>query len=415
MCLITVLPILRPGPEPRPVRRRRERMNSLTDLRDVVDVVIGVDTHVQTHSAAVLDTATGRVLDEITLDATARGYAESVEFANNHATLRAWALEGTGGHGAGLSRHLLEMSELVIELDRPKRVARRNGAKSDPLDAIRAAREAMARPRLGTPRSGGERQALSVLLTARRSAVNASTEAQLQVFSLVVAAPEPIRVRFRGQKLAAMLNTAAKLRVQSAWDVETTSTVVALRTLARRAHAMLQGARELQKAILAIIRGWRPDLLEQFGVGPIVAATVLCAWSHAGRVHSEAAFAMLAGVAPIPANSGQVTTRYRLNRYGDRQLNTALHTVVQIRIQYQPATRDYVARRTAEGKTSREIKRCLGRYVARNLYRLLENRATGACRSIGASRRSQPAIAAQLGLTSHSIEVSVAVPVGRCW
>ena len=189
-----------------------------------------------------------------------------------------------------------------------------------------------------------------MLLTARRSAVNASTEAQLQLFSLVVAAPEPIRVRFRGQKLAAMLNTAAKLRVQSAWDVETTSTVVALRTLARRAHAMLQEARELQKAILAIIRGWRPDLLEEFGVGPIVAATVLCAWSHPGRVHSEAAFAMLAGVAPIPANSGQVTTRYRLNRYGDRHLNTALHTVVQIRIQYQPATRDYVARRTAEGK-----------------------------------------------------------------
>src|SRR3954451_11132180 len=151
MCLITVLPSLRPGPEPRPVRRRRERMNSLTDLRDVVDVVIGVDTHVQTHSAAVLDTATGGVLEEITVEATTQGYAELVEFANNHATLRAWAIEGTGGHGAGLSQHLLEMSEIVIELDRPKRAARRTGAKSDPLDAIRAAREAMARPRLELP------------------------------------------------------------------------------------------------------------------------------------------------------------------------------------------------------------------------------------------------------------------------
>src|ERR687890_837587 len=349
MCLITVLPSLRPGPEPRPVRRRRERMNSLTDLRDVVDVVIGVDTHVHTHSAAVLDTATGGVLDEITVEATAEGYAE-----------------------------LVEMTEIVIELDRPKRAARRNGAKSDPLDAIRAAREAMARPQLGTPRSGGERQALSVLLAARRSAINASTEAQQQVFSLVIAAPEPIRVRFRGQRLAAMLNTAANLRVHASWDIETTSTVVALRTLARRAHAMLKEARELQKAIVVIIRSWRPDLLEEFGVGPIVAATVLCARSHTGRIHSEAAFAMLAGVAPIPANSGQVTTRYRLNRYGDRNLNTALHTVVQSRIQYQPATRDYVARRTAEGKTSREIKRCLARYVARDLYRLLENTATAA-------------------------------------
>lgn len=347
-------------------------MNSLTDLREVVDVVIGVDTHVGTHSAAVVDAATGAVLAEIVVEATARGYGELVAFADNHPRMRAWAIEGTGSHGAGLSRHLLGMSELVIELDRPKRAARRHGAKSDALDAVRAAREALARPRLGTPRSGGERQALSVLLAARRSAVNASTEAQQQLFGLIVAAPEPVRVRFRGQKLAAMLNTAAKLRVHPSWDVETTSTVVALRTLARRAHAMLKEARELQKAIVAIIRSWRPDLLEEFGVGPIVAATVLCAWSHPGRVHSEAAFAMLAGVAPIPANSGQVTTRYRLNRYGDRQLNNALHTVVQVRIQYQQATRDYVARRTAQGKTSREIKRCLARYVARDLYRLLE-------------------------------------------
>src|SRR4029453_5749162 len=233
MCLITVLPSLRPGPEPRPVRRRRERMTSLTDLREVVDVVIGVDTHVHTHSAAVLDTATGGVTQEIPVEATAEGYAELVEFANNHPMLRAWAIEGTGGHGAGLSRHLLESSEIVIELDPPKRAARRNGAKSDPLDAIRAAREAMARPRLGTPRSGGERQALSVLLAAPPSAGHPSTEGQQQGFNPGIAAPEPLRVRFRGQGLAAMLNTAASLRVHASWDIETASTVVALRTLAR--------------------------------------------------------------------------------------------------------------------------------------------------------------------------------------
>ena len=115
-------------------------MNSLTDLREMVDVVIGVDTHVHTHSAALLDTATGGVLDEITVEATPEGCAELVEFANNHVKLPARAIEGTGGHGASLSRHLLEISEIVIELDRPKRDARRNGAKSDPLDAIRTAR-----------------------------------------------------------------------------------------------------------------------------------------------------------------------------------------------------------------------------------------------------------------------------------
>ena len=200
-------------------------MNSLTDLGEVVDVIIGVDTHVGTHSAAAVNAATGGVLGEITVEATAHGYAQLVEFADEHAVLRAWAIEGTGGHGAGLARHLAQRQEIVVELDRPKRAKRRNGAKSDPLDAIRAAREALARPRLGTPRSGGDRQALSVLLAARRSAVQAATEAQLQVFSLVIAAPEPIRARFRGQKLPGMLATAASLRVQSSWDVETTTTV----------------------------------------------------------------------------------------------------------------------------------------------------------------------------------------------
>ena len=140
-------------------------MTSLTDLREVVDVVIGVDTHVHTHSAAVVDAATGGVLDEITVEATAGGYAELVEFANNHAMLRAWAIEGTGGHGAGLSRHLLEISEIVIELDRPKRAARRNGAKSDPLDAIAARYRRTAAPDRpdGKPLSGEDRSSLKTL------------------------------------------------------------------------------------------------------------------------------------------------------------------------------------------------------------------------------------------------------------
>ena len=348
-------------------------MSSLTDLREVVDVVIGVDTHVHTHSAAIVDARTGGVLEEITVEATADGYAELVAFADEHAVLRAWAIEGTGGHGAGLTRHLERDQEVVIELDRPERAKRRHGAKSDPLDAIRAAQEALSRPRLGGPRSGGDRQALSVLLAARRSAVNAAGDAQRQVFSLVIAAPEQIRARFRGQKLPAMLKTAAGLRVHASWDVETATTVTVLRSLARRAHALAEEAAEHEKAIRVIVRSWRPDLLEQLGVGPIVAATVLCAWSHPGRIHSEAAFAMLAGVAPIPANSGQITTRHRLNRYGDRQLNRALHTIVLSRIRYHQATRDYVARRTSEGKTTREIKRCLKRYIARDLYRLLEH------------------------------------------
>ncbi len=342
----------------------------MTSLSEIVDVVIGVDTHVHTHSAAALDARTGGVLGELTVGATPEGYEQLVTFADEHSALGAWAIEGTGGHGSGLARLLGDRDEVVVELDRPERTKRRNGAKSDPLDAIRAAREALSRAKLGTPRSAGDRQALSVLLAARRSAVESSTDAQRQVFSLVIAAPEVLRARFRGKKIPAMLNVAARLRVSNAWDVETTTTATVLRDLARRSLELSAEAARHEKAIVAIVRSWRPELL---GVGPIVAATLLRAWSHPGRVRSEAAFAMLAGVAPIPANSGQTTNRFCLNRYGDRQLNRALHTVALSRLRYDKTTQVYAERRIAEGKTPREIKRCLKRYLARDFYRLLEN------------------------------------------
>ncbi len=341
----------------------------MDSLSQVVDVVIGVDTHIATHSAAAVDTGTGAVAAEITVEATPGGYEELVRFADQHPGLRAWAIEGTGGHGAGLARHLACGDELVVELDRPDRARRRNGAKSDPLDAIRAA---LSRTSLGTPRTTGERQALSVLLTARRSAVEAATVAQQQVFSLVIAAPEQLRSKLRGQRMPAMTRSAARLRLQAGWDLETRTTATVLRDLARRALELSAEADRREKEILAIVRAWHPELLERKGVGLIVAATVLCAWSHPGRVRSEAAFAMLGGAAPIPANSGQVTTHYRLNRYGDRQLNRAFHTVVLSRTRWDEDTRAYVRRRTAEGKTPRQIKRCLKRYVARELFRLLE-------------------------------------------
>jgi transposase len=168
-----------------------------------------------------------------------------------------------------------------------------------------------------------------------------------------------------------MITTAARLRCHTSWDAETTTTATVLRALARRSQAMTAEAADHERQILTIVRSWRPDLLELTGVGPIVAATVLCAWSHPGRVRDDAAFAKLAGVCPIPASSGQ-TVRHRLNRHGDRQLNRALHTVVLSRLRYDDTTRAYRDRRRAEGKTDREIKRCLKRYVARQLYRQLE-------------------------------------------
>ena len=212
-----------------------------------------------------------------------------------------------------------------------------------------------------------------MLLAARRSAVDAATTAQRQLFSLAIAAPERLRAKLRDRKLAEMVEVASRFRIHTSWDVETATTARVLRDLARRAQVLQVEADEHERKIRVIVRSWRADLLAEKGVGPIVAATVLCAWSHPGRVRDEAAFAMLAGVAPLPANSGKTTTRYRLNRYGDRQLNRALHTIVLSRQRYDQATKDYTERRTSEGKTPREIKRCLKRYIARDLYRLLQN------------------------------------------
>lgn len=350
----------------------------MDSLAEIVEVVIGVDTHVRTHSAAAVSARTGAVLGEVTVEAAPSGYAALVEFADEHPGLRAWAIEGTRGYGAGLARHLEHAGELVFELDRPERQKRRNGAKSDPLDAVRAAREALSRPKLATPRSSGERQALSVLLAARSSAVDAAGVAGRQLFSLVVAAPEALRGRFRGKKLPAMVRTAAALRAQPGWDAETRHTAAVLRALARRSLELSAEAASHEKEVLALVRSWHPELLAELGVGPVVAATVLCAWSHPGRVRSEGSFAMLGGAAPVPANSGQVIARYRLNRYGDRQLNRALHTVVLCRLHWDPETRAYMKRRTAEGKTRREVTRCLKRYVARDLYRLLERGSSAA-------------------------------------
>ncbi|MCF6743356.1 IS110 family transposase [Blastococcus sp. KM273128] len=345
----------------------------MTMLAELVEVVIGVDTHSQTHTAAVLDARTGGVLARATVPADPDGYAELLALAEEHAGLRAWAMEGTGGYGAGLARHLADREELVVELDRPKRPARKAGAKSDPIDAERAARDALARTQLAQPKTGAERAALQMRLTARRAAVEAATAAQRQLLAMVITAPESVRGRFRGQTTRAMISTAAALRPgASKADVETVTALTVLHDLARRIRFLEAEALGHEKAIRTIVRSWRPDLLDLTGVGPIVAATVLTAWSHPGRCRNDAAFAMLAGTAPIPASSGK-TVRYRLNRSGDRQLNRALHTVALTRLQRDERTRAYADRRRAQGKTDREIKRCLKRYIARELYRRLES------------------------------------------
>jgi transposase len=248
-----------------------------------------------------------------------------------------WAIEGTGGYGAGLTRFLHAHAEQVVELDRPKRAARRHGAKSDPLDATRAAREALGRDQLAQSKAAGRRAALQVRLTARRSAAQAATDAQRQLHALVVAAPDALRGRLRGLTTPRLVSTCGRLRLGADLDSETAATAASLRALARRIQLLNTEIADHTRAITTLVRAWRPDLLTRCGVGPIVAAAVLCAWSHPGRCRTDAAFAMLGGAAPIPASSGQ-TVRVRLNRSGDRHLNQALHLVVLTRLRYDPAT-----------------------------------------------------------------------------
>jgi len=349
----------------------------MTMLADRVDAVIGVDTHKHTHTAAVV-TPTGGLVAHVTGPSDGPGVRDMLAFVRRHAPdRRVWAIEGTGSYGAGLTTALLEQGEWVVEIDRPKRSARRSGAKSDELDALRAAREALAREHLAQPRRRGDHEAIRVLLCTREAAVRGRTRSIAALHALVVSAPEGIRGRLRGLRTGALLRHCARLRNGAGRSSEHRATIMALRSTARRALACEAEAADLKSALRALVETVRPGLLAEPGVGVLTAARILNAWSHAGRIRSEAAFAMLAGVAPIEASSGQ-TVRHRLNRTGDRQLNRAFHTIVLSRLRHDAETRAYAQRRTAEGKTPREIKRCLKRHLARRIFRLLEDPAHAA-------------------------------------
>jgi transposase len=318
----------------------------------------------------VVTAPAGAVVAGRTVGADRRGYREALRFAERLAAgRRAWAVEGAGSYGAGLARFLSEHGEAVLEISRTPRSERRLAGKDDSLDAVRIGRAALASETLALPRSGERREALRLLLIARRSAVDVRREALTQLRAVIVTAPESLRDRLRRLPLGKLLDRCSRLRHTGAADEQATRLV--LRSLARRVQAATREADQLEQEILAQVRALAPALLDEPGVGPIVAAQVIVSWSHPGRLRSEACFARLAGVAPIPASSGQ-TRRHRLSRGGDRQLNRALHTIILHRRQHDPATRDYIARRVSEGKSTRDATRLLKRYLARHLYRLLE-------------------------------------------
>ena len=344
-------------------------------LADQVDYVVGVDTHRDEHVLAVIVASTGAVVAQRSVATTVRGYGQAFRFAAEHAAgSRVWAVEGAGHYGAGLARYLSGRGEPVLEAGRSPRNERRLQGKDDGIDAIRAARATLTGDTLPLPKEGQRQEALRLLLLARRGAVDVRRHALVQLRSVIVTAPDQLRADLRGLTQKRLVDRCRLLRRSNSRSPDELAAMLVLRTLARRVQAATEEAAELQAEILAHVRALAPRLLEEPGVGAIVAAQLIVSWSHKGRVRSEAAFARLAGVAPIPASSGQ-TTRHRLSRGGDRQLNRALHTVILHRRLHDPETRDYIERRVAEGKTSRDAVRLLKRYLARHLYRVLNQEA----------------------------------------
>jgi transposase len=343
-------------------------------LADQLDYVVGVDPHRDSHALAVVDVVSGAVVLEANVAASSDGYAHALRLVERHAPgRRAFAVEGTGSFGAGLTRFLSGLDERVLEVGRLRR-ERRSGGKTDALDAVRAARSVLAQERPATPRAGGERRALQALVAAREGAVNAKRAGLCQLRDLLITTPEPLRSELRPLTRARLLQRLAATRPHGRHDAELRGSLLALRSIARRVLQLTGEERQLAREIETITRRLAPQLLDQPGIGPHAAAQLVLSWSHRGRIGSEAAFARLAGASPIPASSGQ-TIRYRLDRSGDRKLNRALHMILVTRKRSHPATIAYIERRLQEGKTRREANRCLKRYLARSLYRLLEHGA----------------------------------------
>ncbi len=337
-------------------------------LADQVDFVIGVDTHKLAHSAALLNQV-GGVLGAYELCANGPGYRALLNWARTTATgRRAWAVEGTGSYGAGLVGFLESAGELVLEVERPER--RRRGAKSDQIDAIAAARHALSREQLCRPRRGPEREAIRVLLSSREGAIRAATQARNQLRALVLTADESLRQELSRLSDQQLLRRCRDLGRGTRQDVRRRALTMALSRIAVRVRALEAEARAYERELERLTQQQLPTLRLEIGVGPWVAAQLLRSFSHVERFRSEAAFASLAGATPIPASSGQ-TQRHRLNRGGDRQLNRALHQIVITRLRLDPSTQAYAARRREEGKGDAEIRRCLKRFVARQMFKRL--------------------------------------------
>ena len=342
----------------------------------VSGVIGGVDTHADVHVAVAIDT-NGGVLGVESFSVDETGYRRLEEWLRSFGLVIRVGVEGTGSYGVGLARHLHRCGVEVVEVDHPNRQTRRRLGKSDPIDAEAAARAALSGSAKTTPkRRDGTVEQMRVLMVARRSARMQRSQTLNQLRQIVFTGPDEVRVRFKDRYKTGLVTEAAAMRPRKGLDPITYTTNVVIRGLARRIRDLDDEMHTLDRALTELIGQTAPSLLDCYGVGAVTAATLLItAGDNPDRLHTERSWAHLCGVTPVPAGSGKTTGRVRLNHGGDRHANAALYQIVLTRMSSDARTRNYVRRRRAEGLSTREIMRCLKRYVARQTFKHLPRAA----------------------------------------
>jgi transposase len=334
-------------------------------------LTIGVDTHLDLHVAHAADQL-GRHLATVQVPTTPAGYQHLLAWARGLGEPVAWGVEGTGSYGAALARFLAANDQVVVEVNRPDRQARRRHGKSDSLDAQAAAKAVQAGDATVTPKAGtGQVEMIRSLRVARSTAMRARTQAINALKALLVTAPAELREQLRGLSATRLVGAAAELEPGPVTS-PLAAAMLALGTLARRHQALSAEIDSLTTQLDRLVATAAPKLVALFGVGQDSAGALLvAAGDNPDRLQSEAAFSMLCGASPIQASSGKTTHRHRLNRGGDRQANAALYRIVVVRLRWHQPTKDYMARRLTEGRTKKEIIRCLKRYLAREVFAVL--------------------------------------------
>jgi len=366
----------------------------IPDSTPAVSIAVGIDTHADVHVAAVIDQV-GRELGHASFDTTPVGYRRLEAWARTHGEIVIVGIEGTGVYGVGICAHLTDAGLAVVEVDRPDRKSRRFEGKSDPIDAYAAARAALSGRACGIPKSrSGNVEMIRVLRVARTSAVKARAVALTQLKAVIKTAPEPLRSELRdldGAKLLARCHGLRSARGPAPTPSPhakrpprlgrlcdpTAATKATLSRLAHRIADLNSEVRDIDDDLAELTTETAPTLTGLFGVGLDVAGQLLAAvGDNPDRITTSAAFAMLCGVAPIPATSGKTQNRHRLNRGGDRHANAALYRIALCRLRYDERTRTYRDQICSRGKTKKEAMRILKRAIVREIYQAIKTDLT---------------------------------------